>query len=340
MFDPYPVGDERRIYFDYFSRLSRHIRNISFRGKQPDCLRYLVDHPVSSAYKIKPPNQTNESEYRWAKEAVKQLHRLGLIKLVEKGKHSSSDYSLTDEGIYYLIKNTKLPYIRPLQDLIKNYSGSNIFRYLVYPFIKLETLCSPKMDPNIIAGLGSYLVSTLQKMDSTLSLLDNQERSEKEIYFWNYDKLEGYLRSKYHYDFINIADCEEDSDDDYMEIRYFDIESNNDDVKVIFDKRNKKGVINITNKKVKKRTIPLPLITDYLQKKTITHYDYMIGYFDAFCSPRSEEFIKSIYFINYYDDGIREILSKDRLFVNVLKKNKDQYIRAYEQITSYPDFMI
>src|SRR5919106_4297292 len=338
MFDPYPVGDERRIYFDYFSRLSRHIRNITLRGKQPYCLRYLVDHPVSSAYKIKPPNQTNESEYRWAKEAVKQLRRLGLIKLVEKGKHSSSNFSLTDEGIYYLIKNIKLLHTTLLQDLVKNYSGSNIFRYLVYPFIKLETLCSPKMDLNIIAGVGNYLISTFQKIDSTLLLLDKQEKIEKEFYSWNYDRLEHYLRSKYHYNFINIVDCVEDSDEDRIEIRYFDIENNNKDVKVIFNKKNKEGYLYTTNKKVKKNRIPL--ITDYLQKKTITQYDYMIGYFDAFCSPRSEEFIKSIYIINYYDDGIREILSKDRLFVNVLKNNKDQYIRVYEQITSYPDFMI
>ena len=330
MNDPYPVGDERRIYFDYFSRLSRHFRKISLIGKQPYCMRYLVDHPVSSAYKIKPPNQTNESEYRWAKEAVKQLHRLGLIKLVAKGKHSSSDYSLTDEGIYYLIKNTKLPYTMLLQDLIKNYGNSNIFQYLVYPYIKPETICSPKMDLNIVAGVGNHLVSVLQKMDSTLLLLDKQEKSEIEAYSWNYDKLEDYLRSKYHYDFINIVNCEENSDEDYMEIRYFDIESNNEDVKVIFDKRNKKGVINITNKKVKKRTIPLPLITDYLQEKTITKYDYMIGYFDAFCSPRAEEFILSISHIDTYNDDIREILLNDRPFMNALKKTKDHFDRVYK----------
>ena len=52
--------------------LSRHVKKISLRGKQPDCLLYLVDHPVSSAYKIKPPSKTNESDYRWAKEAVKR----------------------------------------------------------------------------------------------------------------------------------------------------------------------------------------------------------------------------------------------------------------------------
>jgi len=339
MIDPYPEGDERRIYFDYFSRLSRHVRKISFKGKQSDCLQYLVNHPVSSAYEISPPSKTNESNYRWAKEVVKQLHRLGLSNLAASGKHSSSGYSLTDEGIYYLIENTALSYTTSLQDLIKNYSSSNIFRYLVYPFIKLETLCSPKMDLNIILGLGNYLISTFRKMDSTLLLLDKQEEMEKAIYSWNYDKLEDYIRSKYHYNFINIVDCAEDSDEDCIEIRYFDIENNNKDVKVIFNKKNKEGYISYTtNKKVKKNRIPL--ITDYLQKRTITQYDYMIGYFDAFCSPRSEEFIKSISTVDYYDDDIREILSKDKLFMNVLKNNKDRSVRLYEQITSYPDFMI
>lgn len=194
------------------------------------------------------------------------------------------------------------------------------------------------MDLNIIAGLGNYLISTFRKMDSTLLVLDEQEEKEKVIYSWNYDKLEDYLRSKYHYNFINIVDCVEESDEDRIVMRYFDIENNNKDVKVIFIKKNREGYISYTtNKKVKKDRIPL--MTDYLQAKRITQYDYMVGYFDAHCSPRSEEFIKSVSMINYYDDGIREILSKDRLFMNALKNNRDQYVRMYEQIMSYPDFM-
>jgi hypothetical protein len=225
-----------------------------------------------------------------------------------------------------------------LQDLIKNYGNSNIFRYLVYPYINLETLCSPKMDLNIVAGLGKYLVSTFQKMDSTLLLLDKQNRLDKEIYSWNYEKLEDYLRSKYHYNFINIVNCEEDSDEDYIEIRYFDIENNNKNVKVIFNKKNKEGYVHPTNKKVKKHRIPL--ITDYLQRKTITQYDYMIGYFDAFCSPRAEEFILSISSINTYNDNVREILSNDKSFTNALKEIKDHFDRVYREIILYPDFIL
>jgi hypothetical protein len=158
---------------------------------------------------------------------------------------------------------------------------------------------------------------------------------KKETYSWNYDKLEDYLRSKYHYDFVNILDCEETSDDDHIEIRYFDIGNKSRDVKVIFDKRSKKCYIYTTNKTLKKREIPL--ITDYIQRKTITQYDYMIGYFDAFCSPRPEEFILSISSIDSYNDEIREILSKDKSFMNALRMTKHHFDRVYEQIVSYPD---
>ena len=107
------------------------------------------------------------------------------------------------------------------------------------------------MDLCIIAGIGNYLVSTIQKMDNILLHLD-EVRSKREIYFWDYEKLED-LREKYHYNFINILDCEEDSNEEQKEIRYFDTENNNSNVKVIFNKRNSEGYIYTKNKKIKNR---------------------------------------------------------------------------------------
>jgi hypothetical protein len=83
----------------------------------------------------------------------------------------------------------------------------------------------------------------------------------------------------------------------------------------------------------------IPLITDYLQKKTITQYDYTIGYFEAFCIQRAEEFILSISIIDTCNDDVREILSNDKSFMKALKKTKDHFDRVYRQIISYPDFM-
>ena len=224
--------------------------------------------------------------------------------------------------------------------MIKNYSNSNIFQYLVYPFIKFETLGSPKMDLRTFAGTGNYLVSTIQKMDNILLQLDKEVRSEREIYFWDYDKLEEYLKKKYHYNFINISDCDEDSDEDHIEIKYFDTENNNMDVKVIFNKKNNEGYVYTKNKKIKKHRIPL--ITDYLKKKIITHYDYMIGYFATFCSPKNEEFILSIiskYPIDTANSDLLFVLSNDKLFTEALKEYRDHFDTVYKRITLYPNFL-
>jgi hypothetical protein len=255
-------------------------------------------------------------------------------------KHGAINYSLTDEGILYLIKNTKLPYMMLLQELIKNYCNSNIFRYLLYPYIKLETLCSPKMKLNLIADIGNFLVSIIQKMDHTLELLEKEERSVRERYSWNYEKLEDYLRNKYHLDFLDLQYTDVDFDDDHEWIRYFDNEDNSRDLKIIFDKKSARGYVYIRNKRVEKHTIPL--ITDYLNKTKITQEEYMSAYFDAFCSPRAEEFILSIiseYPIDTTDDDIREILSNDKPFIETLKKFKDYFDTVYKRITSYPNFL-
>jgi hypothetical protein len=346
MNDPYPVEtDFRRTYFEYFSHLRSNVRKITFRGKQVNCLVYLVEHPVSSAYDIEPGRKPNDSNYTWAKLTLKKLYELGLIEIVKSEqkksneKHGSVKYSLTDAGIFYLIHNTKLPYTMLLQELLKNYHNSNIFRYLLYPYIKLGTLCSPKMDLYILSRVGNYLVSVFQKMDHTLSLLEKEVKLDNEMYSWNYDKLEEYLRNKHRYDFINLCYSEEDSDDEREEIKYFDIENNNKEVKIIFDKKSKKGYISDRNKWVKKHEIPL--IADYLKKKIITQEEYMVRYFDAFCSPRTEEFILSIFsekFINVADNDIQEILSNDKLFVDTFKRFKDSFDAMYGRIISYPNF--
>jgi hypothetical protein len=345
MNDPYvEVEDFRKTYFRYFSRLFRCVRKTPFRGNQVNYLFHFVEHPQTSAYQIEPGRKGNESNYRRATRTLDQLRNYGLIKVVESRrsendeKHGSINYSLTDKGILFLIKNTKLPYMILLQELIRNYHNSNIFRYLIFPYIKLDSLCSPKMKLNL-AGIGNFLVSIIQKMDHTLALLEKGERSDREWYSWNYEKLEGYLRNKYRLDFLDLRYTEQDYDDDHEEIRYIDIEDNSKDVKIIFDKKSGRGYALVRNEKVKKHVIPL--MTDYLKKRIITQEEYMTNYFDAFCSPRAQEFILSViseYPIDTTDEDIREILSNDKPFIEALKRFKDSFDTKYTRIVSYPNF--
>jgi hypothetical protein len=343
MEDPYSAEDKSRIaYFNYFSHLRNHIKNISFRGEQENFLLRLVRHPLSSAYDISPGRKHKENRYTRAKITLKQLLKLGLIKIIKLGKHGSIKYSLSDEGIFYLLKNTRLPLMMLLQELFKNYRDSEIFRYLVYPYIRSETLCSPKMSPNLIVDVGSYLVSIFQRMDHIIDLFEKGEKEDKVIYSWNYEKLEEYLRSKYHIDSIDLVDprkYEEEDDDDYQEIRYSDIE-NHIDVKIKFDKKSNKGSLYIRDKRVKKYWIPL--IEDYMEKKVVKRELYLAGYFVAFCSPRTKEFILPLfsnYPIDTTDNDTLEILSSDKDFIESLREVKESIDTAYRRIISYPDFV-
>ena len=199
------------------------------------------------------------------------------------------------------------------------------------------------MTLNLIADVGHYLVSILQRMDHVLELLEKEERAEKVIYSWNYEKLEEYLRSEYHFDLIDLTDprhYEEDSDDEHEEIRYSDTENHIRDVKIIFNKKSKKGYVYVRNNRVKRHDIPF--ITDYLKKKTITYDEYVADYFDAFYMPKTAGFILPIfseYPIDTTDDEIREILSADKPFIESLKEVKDSIDRAYRSIISYPNFV-
>jgi len=188
-----------------------------------------------------------------------------------------------------------------------------------------------------MADVGSFLVSILQKMDHILDLLEKEERSDKERYFWNYEKLEGYLRQKYHFDFLDLQYTEEGFDDDHEMIRYFDNENQSRDVKVSFNKKSKDGYAYVRNKGVKRYKIP---VAAYLEKKMITHDEYVANHFEAFCRPRTEEFILLIfseYPIDTTDDETLEILSNDKDFIESLKEVKESFNTAYRRIISYPN---
>lgn len=243
MDDPYLYFTDNEIstwksYFKYFRNLCLHSRNKTLNEREVSYLWYIAKHPVSSAYDIEPASKTNQSNYRYAKLALSKFLRLELIKVVklEKKKknqrHPSKKCSLTDQGIFFLISRTKISRTELLQDLFKNYHNLNIFQYLVYPYINLETICSPRFDLHFLAGVGKYLVNSIQRMDEIVSRIDKIDRSDKEIYFWNYNKLEGYLKKSFSYKFIDYLYSEEDFNDGYQQIRYFDEKNKNHSVTV------------------------------------------------------------------------------------------------------------
>jgi hypothetical protein len=85
------VEDFRKTYFRYFSRLFRRVRKTHFRGNQVNYLFYFVKHPQKSAYDIEPGRKGNETNYRRTTRTLEQLHKLGLIEVLESSKKENDE---------------------------------------------------------------------------------------------------------------------------------------------------------------------------------------------------------------------------------------------------------
>jgi len=340
--DPYIFFAKNEIsswtgFYEYFRSLCHLTKSIYLNKREVSYLSYFAKNPSLSAYDIEPGNKRNQSNYRYAKLTLKKFRNLKLVKQInsgkarKKGKHPSKKCSLTDHGVFFLLSRTELSRTMLLQDLFKNYPNLNIFQYLVYPYISLETICSPQFDLHYLTGVGRYLRNIVEKIELKVLSLEKVSHSDREIYFWNYNKLESYLRKSHHYNFLDYLYSEENSYDFYQEIRYFDVKNKKNDVLVRFDKKNKKGYLIANNRRIRNHEIPF--IFDYVSKKIIPYYIDVVRRFHSFCRPSVEEFVLSVFpFFKIITGGhSSELLMRDRLFKNAIKTTKNSFDNWYNR---------
>ena len=137
--------------YNYFKSIINIIQKINLSKIEVSYLHLFVRYPHYSAYDIehdkkmldeKGDYKLNNNAYRRAKIILRKLHKLKLIKLdkeKEKNPLKKKFYSLTDIGLFYIIRLPTFLSI-DIQSMIRNYPDFKIFRDLLYPFIKLETL--------------------------------------------------------------------------------------------------------------------------------------------------------------------------------------------------------
>ena len=133
--------------------------------------------------------QLNNSAYRQAKNILSKLCKLKLIELdneKEKNPHKKKCYSLTDIGLFYIIRMPTFLRI-DIQAMIKNYPNFKIFKDLLYPFIKLETLRSENIPIDILNAISLYIQKYCLKIENFISLCKKQKQLGMR-YGWNWDK--------------------------------------------------------------------------------------------------------------------------------------------------------
>ena len=327
--DPYPNYLEEKEILLYFQNICYHIRNITLEEIQFNYLRYFIDHPFSSAYDIKPSNK-NSTSYRYAKLTLQKLRNLKLIKqstMNNKNKnniHRAKYYCLTDYGLFYLIGYDKLfgrIVADTIKNLFKNYSASRIFQFLVYPFIKADTLCS-NINSNVLYSISSYLIKFCQRIDKSISQMKKMDWNI-EPYMWNYEVLDEYMEKQYHYNWLI-----EDNFNDYNTIKfvnesakdqYISFSLKKDNSIYIYNSIKKKGQISLSNNFIKKR---MQILSK--EQKRVNH-------FMSLCDPSPSKFVLSLLPI-VRDLNTERILAKDDKFIKALKYTKDDFDKMYDRV--------
>ena len=219
--------------YNYFLNIIKNIRLIKLTETEEQYLYFFVHNPHSSAYDIAPNKKItddsglntklNSNNYRSVRLIINKLHKLGLIKYDIKETlahhHNKKFFSLTELGLFYLIRSRNSLRIN-IQAMIKNYSDLKLFEILLYPFIKLKTLCSPDLPINLLNQISLYIQNRYSQIENFISNTENKEDWDEEILIWDHEKWRKYLFDKYKYQWLHNAEFEEYYD--RMSLKFFD----------------------------------------------------------------------------------------------------------------------
>lgn len=92
--------------------------------------------------------------------------------------------------------------------MIKNYPDLKLFEILLYPFIKVETLCSPDLPINLLNQISLYIQNRYSQIENFISNIENKQDWDENILIWNQEKLRKYLIDKYKYKWLQNAEIE------------------------------------------------------------------------------------------------------------------------------------
>ena len=130
----------------------------------------------------------------------------------KKNPHNKKSYSLTDIGLFYIIRLPTFLSI-DIQAMIRNYPDFKIFKDLLYPFINLDTLCSENIPIDILNAISLYIQKHCSKIENFISFAKNKNNwGDENEWNWNTESLRKYLIDKYKYKWLENAETKENND--------------------------------------------------------------------------------------------------------------------------------
>jgi DNA-binding PadR family transcriptional regulator len=313
--------------------------------KQESYLLTFVFNPHFSAYDIerkkKPKvergdDAINSSEYRQAKNIVSKLCELKLIELgneKERNPRNRKSYSLTDNGLFYIIRLYTL-FGSDIQAMIKNYPNFKMFKDLVYPFIKLDTLRSENIPIDILHAISLYIQKHCAKIEKFVHYSKNKVKWDEYGWNWDEDKLRAYLIDNYlsKYKWLENSGTKEYFDP--PSLKFFN--KNKSIRQYIYIKLRLKGdkiygYLIGKRKGTKIKEIIIPKIETFLINFHQLSKKEAIG--RSFSNYYSSESSKFVFLLlsafTGYTSQTSELFSKDENFIRALEAAKEEFNNFY-----------
>jgi hypothetical protein len=344
-----PYYSELFSIYNYFLNITKELENIKLNETQKQYLYLFAIYPHISPYDIDPDKKikdssgeiinSNSNAYRQAKNIVRKLYQLKLIDrdtiIEEKNLHNKTFYSLTELGLFYIMKLSIFLKIN-IQNIITSFSDLQMFKDLLYPFIKKETICSPDFPKSILFLISLYIQKYYFRIEDFISLNKNKtDWSETRLIVLEL-QLQDYLIKKYKnehkYKWLENAEISRNNED--TEIKFFNLDKPQEYLKVQFRESKTRGYLIDRSKKTKKETTTeIPNIKKFIWKRSFSNEEGIGRAFSTYYSCNSFEFISSILSafpkLNF-DTAM--LFFNDKKFIQSLDKAKKQIDKTYMSI--------
>ena len=135
------VAEELTDLIEELQPLSK-LTNKIIKPIQIKILQYLCGHPGSTVYEIyKKRVLDKDVDIGTLRREVRDLSEKELIKRFQNGSsHKAKPCTVTIVGIVYLIVTRNILYKSIIKDIFKNYGNNTLFKLIVYPIIRPDTL--------------------------------------------------------------------------------------------------------------------------------------------------------------------------------------------------------
>jgi hypothetical protein len=329
--------------YTYFKNIINIIQKIRLSEIEESYLRLFVSYSYS-AYdighnKIQEEighNKLNDNTYRRAKNILLKLKKLKLIDFIiekEKNPHNRKSYFLTNNGLFYIIKASSFSSI-DIQAMLRNYPDFKIFKDLLYPFMKSETLCSVNIPRDILNSIFLYIQQYCLKIENFIHYAKNKVEWQVDSWNWNEELTRDYLINKYKYNWLENAEIKKIFESTILKFfnkdkpkrEYIDIRLEKDKTSAY--------IINGIQKKKKDK---IPNIEHFLIKFHLSKEESIGRSFSLYytISPAEFGFLLLSGSTSYTYD-ISLIFSKDEKFIRALEAAKEEFDKLYLAIKN-PD---